>query len=234
MSVRVKEPALRASEVTVPRLAAPFARRWPALWLRLHRFTRFGLVGLSGIFVNEGAVAAFIASGMPGLAAVFAATQVSSAWNFALIERWAFRDKEMGRRLWHRGFMFFAVNNLSTLVFQAPLILLLQSMGVAVVYGNLITLLMLSVARFVLSDIVIWASPTRAAEEEQDPIDELETSRVLYVAGDVDVADLSEQTTGGSRRVVDLTEEVTARHAEHGLRTGGGRRRFPVPDVTVP
>jgi putative flippase GtrA len=232
MSVRVKEPVLRAAQGSVPRFAAPFARRWPELWERIHRFTKFGLVGVTGIFVNEGAVALFIVGGMPGLAAVFAATQVSSAWNFALIERWAFRDKESGRRLWHRGFMFFAVNNLATLVFQAPLILLLAAMGVPVVYGNLITLLMLSVARFALSDIFIWASPTRAAEKEE--LVELETSRVLYVAGDVDVADLPEQTNGGSRRVVDLTEEVTAGHAEQGFRAGGSRRRFPVPDVTVP
>jgi len=84
-------PAVAESVVAWP-LVGRVARRWPGVWTRGVRFIRFGLVGASGIVVNELALA--IVSGSFGahyLVGVVVATQVSSAWNFVLIERWAFR-----------------------------------------------------------------------------------------------------------------------------------------------
>lgn len=206
------------------------ARRWPRLWELAYRFMRFGLVGFTGIFVNEAAVAFFLVLGLPGLGAVIAATQVSSLWNFVLIERWAFKHKQQdGRSLWYRALMFFGLNNLVTLVLQAPMILALEAVGVSVLWGNLISLLILSVARFVFSDAVIWASggARRADADADDETDADGASRVLYVAGDVAVEDLA-GTMVGDREIVDLTEEVTVHDVDGGLRGRGSRRRFPV------
>jgi putative flippase GtrA len=242
MSVREKEPALRAVRVaTVARLGAPIARRWPAQWERLVRFLRFGLVGASGIFVNELTLALVVALGAHDLIGVLVATQASSTWNFVLVELWAFRGRTYHRRLWHRFLMFFAVNNVALLL-RGPIIIGLDHVGVPVLVSNLISLVVLIIARFGLSDSLIWgpgkaeteSALTGVPEEELEEHAGLDRSRVIYVAGDVDVTDLGDQTTGGGRRVVDLTEEVTARHADQELRAGGSRRRFPVPDVSPP
>ena len=212
---------------TLPAPLALVARRWPRLWAMVYRFTRFGLVGVTGIFVNEAAVWAFLVMGLPGLGAVVAATQVSSLWNFVLIERWAFKHKQHdGRSLGYRAAMFFGLNNLVTLVLQAPMIIALEAVGIDVLWGNLISLLILSVARFVFSDAVIWASGgsrrVEAIDASEDP-----ATRVLYVAGDVAIEDLA-GTVVGDRQIVDLTEEVTVRDADGGLRGRGSHRRFPV------
>lgn len=205
------------------------ARRWPRLWELTYRFMRFGLVGFTGIFINEAAVAFFLVLGLPGLGAVIAATQVSSLWNFTLIERWAFKHKQHdGRSFWYRALMFFGLNNLVTLVLQAPMILALEAVGVDVLWGNLISLLILSVARFVFSDAVIWASGgARKAGTVELGDEGTPASRVLYVAGDVAIEDLAGAMIG-DREIVDLTEEVTVHDADGGLRGRGGRRRFPV------
>src|ERR1700737_4290016 len=111
MSVRVNESAPGAAPTPVPRIAAPLARRWPVMWQRIRRFTRFGLVGVTGIVVNTAALAAAGGLGTPQLLGGGLATECSSLWNSALVERWAFRGTAFQRRAWHRLVMFLAVNN---------------------------------------------------------------------------------------------------------------------------
>jgi putative flippase GtrA len=221
MSVRVNESAPGAAPAPVPRIAAPVARRWPVMWERIRRFTRFGLAGATGIFVNTAALAAGVAIGLPELVAVAIATECSSLWNFALVERWAFRGTSFQRRLWHRLVMFLAVNNVALLL-RGPIILGLKQFGVGVLLGNLVSLLVLIVARFALSDSWIWgkaqteAALTGVPEEE---IARLEgaTSPMLQLT-----------TTDGVPSDVEQAEEVRARYAETELRDGSGRPRFPV------
>ena len=227
----MNESAPGAVQAPVPRIAAPLARRWPVLWQRLRRFTRFGLVGVTGIVVNEVALAAAVAIGAPELLGVAIATQCSSLWNFALVERWAFRGTAFQRRLGHRLLMFFAVNNVALLL-RGPIILGLKQVGVGVLLGNLVSLVVLIIARFALSDSWVWgkveteAALTGVPEEE---IAELEgvTSHALHVANDADDAALPDTTIDGDPSVVELTEEVRARYAEKGLRDGSSRPRFP-------
>lgn len=229
MSLRVNEPAPGAVDMTAPRIAAPIARRWPEMWERLRRFTRFGLVGVTGVAVNEGALAAAVALGAPELLGVVLATQCSSLWNFALVERWAFRGSEFRRRVWHRLVMFFAVNN-AALLLRGPIIVGLKQVGVGVLLGNLVSLLVLIIARFALSDSWIWGKTQTEAALTGVPEEEIANlehpSHALDFAHTGDTVRF-DQTTGGAPSAVELAEGVRAGYADQGLRAGSGRARFP-------
>lgn len=139
-------------------LASPLARRWPAAWSRLLRLARFGTVGVSGFVVNELALAALVAGfGLNYLVGAVLATQVSSLWNFALVERWAFRDSGARRSLRHRMALFFAVNNVALLLRGPILVALTSVLGLNYLVSNLISLGVLTVARFAIADSWIWA-----------------------------------------------------------------------------
>ncbi|MBV8952282.1 MAG: GtrA family protein [Actinobacteria bacterium] len=225
MSIRVSESAGGAAPVAAPRIVAPFARRWPDLWTRLRRFTRFGLVGVTGIVVNEGALAAAVKAGAPELVGVVLATQCSTLWNFALVERWAFRGSAYHRRMRQRLLMFLAVNN-AALLLRGPIILGLKQVGVGVLIGNLVSLLVLIVVRFALSDTWIWGKAETESALTGVPEDELATldgsdAHVLHLAAATDT------TIGGAPPAVERTGEVRARYADDEVRDGSGRRRFP-------
>jgi putative flippase GtrA len=139
-------------------LTSPLARRWPGAWTRLVRLARFGSVGVSGFVVNELAIAALVSGfGLNYLVGAVLATQVSSLWNFALVERWAFRDSGARRSLRHRMALFFAVNNVALLL-RGPILVVLTSMvGLNYLVSNLISLGVLTIARFAIADSWIWA-----------------------------------------------------------------------------
>ncbi len=230
MSLRVNEPAPGAVHMTGPRIAAPIARRWPGMWQRLRRFTRFGLVGVTGVAVNEGALAAAVALGAPELLGVALATQCSSLWNFALVERWAFRGAEFQRRMWHRLVMFFAVNNVALLL-RGPIIVGLKQIGVGVLVGNLVSLVVLIVARFALSDSWIWGKTE--TESALTGVPEAEIADLEHPSHALDFAVATgdavrfDTTTDGAPSAVELTEGVRAGYADHGIRAGSSRPRFP-------
>jgi putative flippase GtrA len=148
---------------TLPRpsklqIARPLARRWPEAWSRLVRLARFGTVGVSGFVVNELALAALVSGfGLNYLVGAILATQVSSLWNFALVERWAFRDSGARRSLRHRMALFFAVNNVALLLRGPILVVCTSVLGLNYLVSNLISLGVLTVARFAIADSWIWA-----------------------------------------------------------------------------
>lgn len=153
-------PALGETLPGRPKLlvASPLARRWPAAWSRLVRLTRFGTVGVSGFAVNELALAALVSGlGLNYLVGAVVATQFSSLWNFALVERWAFRDSGARRSLRHRMGLFFAVNNVALLLRGPILVVLTSYVGLNYLVSNLISLGILTVARFAIADNWIWA-----------------------------------------------------------------------------
>ncbi len=230
MSVRVEESAPGAVQAPAPRLVAPLMRRWPDLWQRALRFVRFGLVGVTGIAVNEAALAAAVAVGAPELLGVVIATQCSSMWNFALVERWAFRGTSYQRRLWHRLVMFFAVNN-AALLLRGPIIVGLKHAGVGVLVGNLVSLVVLILLRFALSDSWIWGKAETESALTGVPEDEIalldgKDPRSLHATT------MAGMTTNGTPSVVELTGEVRARYADEEVRGGSSRPRFPAAGTT--
>lgn len=137
------------------------ARRWPDGWARVVRLTRFGTVGVSGFVVNELALAAFVSgAGLNYLLGAVLATQVSSLWNFLLVEHWAFRGADARRPWLHRLGLFFAVNNVALLLRGPILVVLTSGLGMNYLVSNLVSLGVLTLARFAIADSWIWADRT--------------------------------------------------------------------------
>src|SRR5919198_1224268 len=149
------------------RAGPPSSTTRPVGWkARLLTACRFGLVGASGLLVNEGLLWAWVTA-VHGhyLVGAVVATQGSTLWNFFLLERWVFLHAKARRPL-VRLLSFATVNN-STLLLRIPLLALLTS-GLHVHYlvSNAITLVVLFALRFVLSDQFIWKEsdlPTTAS-----------------------------------------------------------------------
>jgi dolichol-phosphate mannosyltransferase len=120
------------------------------------RATVFGLVGVSGLAVNS-ALLWFLAepAGIGYLVAAALATQGSTTWNFLLAERLVFGGRRYpgaGRR-----FVSFAVMNNIAMVLRLPLLALLTTtLGIHYLISNVLTLIVLFIARFLLSDRLIW------------------------------------------------------------------------------
>ncbi len=135
---------------------------------QLVRMFAFGLVGLSGVVVNTAALwLLFEGLGVHHLLAAALATQASTTWNFALIERLVYRGR--GNGTWrNRGARFFAMNNLLLLA-RLPALQILVWLGIGVLVSNAITLVLLFLLRFLVSDRVIYGSNV-PQEPGRDPV----------------------------------------------------------------
>jgi putative flippase GtrA len=130
------------------------------------RIVLFGLVGVSGIFVNSAALWALHMNVLQlhYLVAAALATQVSTLWNFLLTDRVVFRSNR-GPGGWGRMWRFFLMNNLALLL-RLPLLALLVNIGIGVLWANLVTLVALFVVRYLVSDRLIFGRPVPAVSPE--------------------------------------------------------------------
>ncbi len=140
---------------------------------QLFRMVLFGLVGLSGVAVNTGALWFFYkVLGINHLIGAALATQVSTTWNFLLVEGVVYHGKGNGTR---RGRLLrFALMNNLLLVARLPVLQALVWAGVEVLWANGVTLVGLFLVRFFVSDRVIYGA---SWEVSRDPV------RVLVDAG---------------------------------------------------
>lgn len=117
---------------------------------------RFALVGLSGLLVNQLLLWTQVERlRFHYLAAAVVATQGSTIWNFALTEGWVYPRRRAGRR--PLRFLAFSLVNNSTLLLRLPLMAVLTSVkGMHYLTSNLITLGLLFLCRFLISDRLIW------------------------------------------------------------------------------
>ncbi|ANQ85536.1 glycosyltransferase [Azoarcus olearius] len=86
---------------------------WNAWWIRLQSsrvFIKFALVGLSGVAVNLGAFAAFLALGMNKFVASPLAIEVSIVSNFLLNNYWTFRWRKTRDHVRVKGLKFNVVS----------------------------------------------------------------------------------------------------------------------------
>jgi dolichol-phosphate mannosyltransferase len=135
---------------------------------RLRRLIAFGMVGASGLVVNTAALWLFTNQLLGThylLAAVFA-TQISTAWNFALTEALVFFGTKPGS-IWTRGLKFFLMNNAALLLRLPLLALFVSALGVNLLVANVVTLTFLFLLRFVIADAAIYAPHT---EVEKRPM----------------------------------------------------------------
>jgi glycosyltransferase involved in cell wall biosynthesis len=127
----------------------------------------FGLVGASGIAVNTAVLWFFYhVLGVHALIGAVVATQASTTWNFLLIDLLVYRQPKRGTRL-GRGARFYLMNNL-LLLGRLPIFALLLGAGFGVLTGNAVTLVMLFLLRFLISDRIIYGSAS--VKSARDPV----------------------------------------------------------------
>jgi dolichol-phosphate mannosyltransferase len=105
------------------------------------RFTRFCLVGASGVVVNMGVLALLVSLGgwAPVLAAPVA-TEAAILNNFALNDRWTFRDRRGTRRWFERALRYNGITIGGLAISVATLAVLPRLFGVHYLIANLIAI----------------------------------------------------------------------------------------------
>ncbi len=124
------------------------------------RFIGFALVGLSGVLVNS--LVLYLATDLMRiyyLISAAIATIASTLWNFSLTESLVYREKSVASGRLKRLGWFFLINTIA-LSLRTPLIYLFTTvLGMYYILSNLISLAVLTIARFALADNFIWAQP---------------------------------------------------------------------------
>ena len=140
----------------------------------------FGLVGLSGMFVNQALFWFFhdVMSFWISWAAI-AATQGSTVWNFVLTDKVVYRGHHSTSR-WYQRFAKSWATNTASLLLRVPLLLLLtHTVGLNPYWANFTTLLMLFALRFWISDRYIWGSRKKVADLTGKPVEPHSKADVL-------------------------------------------------------
>ena len=201
------------------------------------RFVGFAVVGASGLVVNQVALW-FLTSkvGVYYLLSAVVATQISTIWNFALVERFVFDGGHEGR--WVRLGWFALMNNIWLLLRTPFLYLLTTGAGLNYLISNALVLGAMTIVRFGIADNLIWAdrSDLRGASAMRDGtriwnydihgivaitsesrLPELVRFQVPALPGPADIqVVVSNEGFGGLRRTIDVVEEgSTISYVEH-------------------
>ncbi|HXM57708.1 MAG TPA: GtrA family protein [Candidatus Dormibacteraeota bacterium] len=109
------------------------------------RFIRFGMVGGSGVLVNNALLLALVERlRMPAIPAAIVATECAVVSNFVLNDRWTFRDvSRASGRPWPRRFVSYNVLTLGGLVIGVGVLALLHGVaGMHYLLANLVGIAM--------------------------------------------------------------------------------------------
>jgi putative flippase GtrA len=129
----------------------PVERRRNWAWLK------FGLVGASGVIVNQILVVALTEFvGIYYIASAMLATFGSSTWNFIGADSWAFANRRTNRPVRDRYLGFLGLN-LALLGARVPMLwLLTEVLGVHYTISNLVSLVALFALRLLVADAWLW------------------------------------------------------------------------------
>ena len=173
-------------------LSQLWSLRFRAVSLRL---SRFGVVGLSGLVVNTLLLAMLVEFGGIGYVLGAAiATQGSTLWNFTMTEGWVYGGRSFRRPLRSRLLHCYVMNNVALLLRAPILVLLTSGLGVNYLVSNVVSLGVLTLLRFAVSDSWIWAEGSNRGRHTYDihgvisvvsdvPLRELEKMRVAALEG---------------------------------------------------
>ena len=126
-------------------------------WLRRSRSAgAFGIVGLSGIAVNQLLLAELVSVGHVNyLVAAVMASAGSSTSNFLLTERWVFRGRR--RAGWLKRLVGYSALTLGSTPMRLPILYVLTSLhGVHYLVSNLAAIVAVFGGRYLVSDLLIW------------------------------------------------------------------------------
>ncbi|MGH7691812.1 MAG: GtrA family protein [Candidatus Dormibacteria bacterium] len=130
------------------------------------RGSRFAVVGLVGLAVNQGLLWAMVTfAGMSYLLAAVLASQGSTLVTYVASELWVFRGRqEVGERVhWVRRLLAFDSLNVASLLLRLPLLFALTSLAhVNYLLSNLVAISVFMLVRFLISDLWIWRAPSTA------------------------------------------------------------------------
>jgi dolichol-phosphate mannosyltransferase len=199
--------------------------------LRPLLLSRFAAVGVSGLVVNLVLLWASVTIGhINYVVGAVVATQGSTTWNFLLLDRWVFPERrERSGRL--RYLAFSGLNNLTLLLRVPVLAALVSVLHVHYLLSNLITLVMLFVSRFLVSDRLIWRTPPRPAAPAPMPVPvpaveprpgahRYDVAGIVGIESEVVLPELGLFATSALDRPADIRIRVGA--------VGGGPRRRPL------
>jgi dolichol-phosphate mannosyltransferase len=164
--------------------------RVPSTWQeRIPRFVGFGLVGMTGLVVNQLALWWFTEMvGLHYLASAVIATQLSTTWNFVLVELFVFRGRRGGRLV--RFWWFLAMNDAWLLVRGPLLVLCTDAFHVNYLVSNAIVLCMTSLARFAIADGLIWKRQEAEADDQTPVRFHYDIHGIVRIASDVRLPEL--------------------------------------------
>ncbi|WP_416900950.1 glycosyltransferase [Micromonospora echinospora] len=132
----------------------------------LGRLVAFGLVGLSGMVVNTAVLwFCYEPAQLHHLLGAAVATQVSTSWNFLLVDNLIYRRTRRAGTP-GRAARFFLLNNV-LLLLRLPVLQALVWAGVGVLAANAVTLGALFLLRFLVNDRVIYTADERG---RRDPV----------------------------------------------------------------
>ena len=242
LEILVRFPHLRVSEVPFSfqerhsgesKASIREGLRYGTLLLNLRfygpaeRLMRFGLVGASGLVVNQLVFWGLTDSaGIHYVPAAGFATLGSTLWNFALTEKWVFGDRTAGQSARHRLAQFILVNTTALLLRVPLLVLLTWALAGAYLLSNLLTLLALSLLRFLVADSWIWADPVAKLRQKWFHYD---IHGIIGVASQVRLPELEYFYTPGPLANCDLRVSLgrsTFPADEHSGESDNGQRRF--------
>ena len=190
--------------------------RQERIW-QVGRMLAFGLIGATGVVVNTATLWFFYKSlGWNHLVGAAVATQASTAWNFVLVDTLVYRKRSHGTRR-GRAIRFCTMNNLLLLA-RLPVLEVLVRFGVGVLTANAITLVMLFLVRFAVSDRAIFGTVTQ--ERGRGPV------RVLvdvWAAGGADGSLAGTGESAGRKR----SRYLTYRYDIAGVVTIGSQIMLP-------
>ena len=129
------------------------------------RFLYFMAVGLTGIVINNLALALFTeVFHLYYLASALFATQVSTVWNFLLTEFWVFGDRRSHRSVWKRFVGFALINNALLLVRSPMMAGLVEGLKMHYLAANVISIGAATMLRYFFADKLLWSSKDPATK----------------------------------------------------------------------
>ena len=140
------------------------SKRFGSLTRKIVSGSQFATIGALGLIVNQVLLWLLLDVCHFGhlLLGAAIATQGSTAFNFIGTESWVFGARRSGGAIGViRRFVVYDAVNSSALLIRLPLLQVLTA-GFRMNYliANLITLILLTVVRFLIADSVIWSKPT--------------------------------------------------------------------------
>jgi dolichol-phosphate mannosyltransferase len=183
---------------------------------RLQRLSRFVVVGTSGLVVNQLLLAIFTELvGLHYLISAVIATQGSTGWNFILTDAWVFRDRATRGSILARFIQAAVMNNVLLLGRGPLLVLLTAQFGIHYLASNFITLLVLVLIRFAVSDRWIWA------EDRVQRTFNYDIHGILHITSEAPLPELLYFRT-----------QATVEHPDLCIRVGNARRRRAAKPAT--